>query len=89
MRPYWQRARFSGSIWDVIERAGNGEAVRGILAAMGVDQSAAARALDVSPRTMRRYCSGEAHFPLAVEYALRYLAACKSSHVEPSPPIGG
>jgi plasmid maintenance system antidote protein VapI len=41
---------------------------------VGLSQRGAARALDLSERTMRYYCAGETPIPRVVEYALRWLA---------------
>ncbi len=40
----------------------------------GLSQRGAARALDLSERTMRHYCAGDTPIPLVVDYALRWLA---------------
>jgi hypothetical protein len=39
----------------------------------GLSQAAAARALDLAPRTMRRYVKGDLPVPKSVEWALLYF----------------
>lgn len=46
--------------------------IRAMLAAAGLSQRAAARALDIDERTMRRYCAG-IHVPRVVLLALERL----------------
>jgi hypothetical protein len=54
--------------------------LRDLLAAAGMTQAAAARAVGVDPRTMRRYLSADAgarlDAPYAVQFALERLAVC-------------
>lgn len=45
-----------------------------ILARMDISQQELARRLDIDPRTVRRYVSGERPIPRPVEYAVRWLA---------------
>jgi hypothetical protein len=45
-----------------------------LLDAAGLSQRAAARALDINERTMRRYVAGDQVIPRVVEYALRWVA---------------
>jgi plasmid maintenance system antidote protein VapI len=41
----------------------------------GLSQRAAAKALEINERSMRRYCSGEQPVPKTVELALLYLCS--------------
>jgi transcriptional regulator with XRE-family HTH domain len=41
---------------------------------MGISQQELARKLELDPRTVRRYVSGERPIPRPVEYAVRWLA---------------
>jgi DNA transposition AAA+ family ATPase len=45
----------------------------------GMSQRGAARELDISERTMRRYIAGELPVPRVVEFALRWLASQRRS----------
>jgi transcriptional regulator with XRE-family HTH domain len=45
-----------------------------ILGRMEISQLELARRLDIDPRTVRRYVSGERPIPRPVEYAVRWLA---------------
>ena len=49
--------------------------LRKLLERAGLSQSEAARRLDISDRTMRRYISGELPVPRVVEYALQWVIA--------------
>ena len=49
--------------------------LRKLLEAHALAQTVAARALDIDPRTMRRYVSGELPVPRVVEYALQWLVS--------------
>jgi hypothetical protein len=44
----------------------------------GLSQRGAARELDISERTMRRYIAGDLPVPRVVEFALRWLASQRS-----------
>lgn len=65
--------------------------IRAQLDACGLSQTAAAHALELDPRTLRRYCAGDKDYPipLAVTYALEWLAYLKSTSTDPacSPPL--
>lgn len=50
------------------------------LAALGLSQVGAAKALGIDPRTVRRYCSGEFEVTRLIELALAGLA-----DLEPTP----
>lgn len=51
------------------------EELRELIEKMGVSQRRAAEALDLDERTFRYYASGQKPIPIAVIYALRYLAS--------------
>lgn len=51
----------------------NAKELRSILEASELSQSAAARALDIDPRTMRRYIAGDVPIPQVVELAIREI----------------
>jgi DNA-binding transcriptional regulator YiaG len=57
----------------------NATELRFALKSLGLSQRAAARALDVHERTMRRYAAAGEEIPRCVEYALRYLETLKRS----------
>jgi plasmid maintenance system antidote protein VapI len=48
----------------------------------GLSQRAAAKALEINERSMRRYCSGEQPVPKTVELALLYLCSQSSGGTE-------
>lgn len=57
-------------------RAGDAERLRALIAAGGYSQQGAARELQISPRAMRYYCSGEERVPRAVMLAMEHLVNC-------------
>jgi len=48
--------------------------LRALLKFCGLSQRAAAQALDIDERTMRRYCAGSAKIPQVVELAVKAVA---------------
>jgi hypothetical protein len=46
---------------------------------LGLSQVAAAKRIGISPRQMRRYCSGEAKIPVVVECAMMWVRAGSQS----------
>ena len=64
--------------------------LRGLLARAGVSQQAAARAIGISPRTMRYYltspnAAGYRPAPYAVQYALEMLALTRDTQPSEAP----
>lgn len=49
----------------------------------GLSQRAAAKALEINERSMRRYCSGDQPVPKTVELALLYLASQSQRDSQP------
>lgn len=58
----------------------NSTELRFALKSLGLSQRAAARALDIHERSMRRYAASQDEIPRAIEYALRYLETLARSH---------
>lgn len=50
-----------------------GKELRKLLEHGGLNQSEAARAIEIGDRTMRRYIAGDLDIPRTVEYALLYV----------------
>jgi transcriptional regulator with XRE-family HTH domain len=46
-----------------------------LLDGIGLSQVSAAKRIGISPRQMRRYCSGEAKIPVVVEYAMKWMTS--------------
>jgi plasmid maintenance system antidote protein VapI len=47
-----------------------------LLDRIGMSQRAAAKALEINERTMRKYIAGDAPIPKTVELAMLYLSVC-------------
>lgn len=52
-----------------------GKQLQKMLDALGVSQRATAKVLGISERQMRRYCSGDAKIPQAIEFAMLWIRA--------------
>lgn len=52
------------------------ERLQGLIDQGGYTQVSAAEALDISPRMMRYYCSGDKPVPVTVMLAMRHLVTC-------------
>ncbi len=59
----------------IIQDAMKSNELRKLLKSAGLDQSEAARLLDVTDRTMRRYVSGSGDIPRSIEYAILYIVS--------------
>ena len=54
-----------------------------LLDRLGLTQSGAARELQITDRSMRRYCAGHSEVPRSLALALKYLATAPKERVAP------
>ena len=47
--------------------------LRGLTEGADLGQAGAARPIEITDRSMRRYVAGDVEIPLSIEYALRYV----------------
>lgn len=69
----------SSMLAELLTKKSDGVALRTLLESHGLSQRGAARELDISERTMRRYIAGELPVPRVVALALAWLVQTKGT----------